>query len=266
MFSRKEVNNIGSFFMAMKITPITLKHPKFTVQGFSFIPKSPVDGLLAIGSHGYTSSKSSIVSWATRLANENCPVVIFDLPGHFLGSFEEVEAFDDFSNYAHELFQVAVDYAQIDVKKLILMGHSLGAFLSLKSLTETNMASYNTINICVGLGIHQQGKPHLMETSLYKPTLDIRRQLVSQSIPPEKIFQWLRDQKDVIKISERNIAIINGEDDAVVGVDGNQRLVEHLKQLGNHIISETPKSLAHHKPDLAAAHIASVLKKRFKVF
>lgn len=252
--------------MAMKITPIILEHPKFKVEGFSFIPKSPIDGLLAIGTHGYTSSKTSIVSWATRLASENCPVIIFDLPGHLLGSFEEIDSFEDFQNHAHELFEIALDHSQIDVKKLVLMGHSLGAFLSLKALSDTDIAKYDSINICVGLGIHEQGKPHLMETPLYKPTLDVRRQLVSASIPPEKMFQWLRDQKDVIKMHDKNIVVINGEDDAVVGVDGNTRLVNHLIDLGNNVISETPKSLAHHKPDLAAAHIASALKKRFKIF
>ena len=252
--------------MAVKITPITLKHEKFQVKGFSFMPDSPIDGLLALGTHGYTSSKTSVLSWATRLASENCPVIIFDLPGHFLGSFEEIASFEDFTEHAHELFPMALDHIGLDIKKLILMGHSLGAFLSIKALAQTKLKNLETINICVGLGIHEQGKPHLMETPLYKPTLDTRRQLVSSHIPPEKMFQWLRDQKDIIKISDRQIAVINGEDDAVVGADGSQRLVDHLKELGNHVYLEAPKSLAHHKPDLAAAHIASILKKRFEIF
>ena len=252
--------------MAVKITPITLKHEKFQVKGFSFIPESPIDGLLAIGTHGYTSSKTSILSWATRLASENCPVIIFDLPGHFLGSFEEIESFEDFTSYAHELFPLALKKSGIYAKKLILMGHSLGAFLSIKTIAQTELKELETINICVGLGIHEQGKPHLMETPLYKPTLDTRRQLVSSQIPPEKMFQWLRDQKDVIKIADKQIVVINGEDDAVVGTDGSQRLIDYLEDLGNHVYSESPKNLAHHKPDLAAAHIASILKKRFEIF
>ena len=123
-----------------------------------------------------------------------------------------------------------------------------------------------TINVCVGLGVHQEGKPHLMETPFYKTTLDIRRQLVSNSIPPEKIFPWLRSQKDEIKISDRQFVVINGEDDAVVGMDGSQRLIDHLEASGNNVVVDHPKGLPHHKPDLAAAHIASMLKKRLEVF
>lgn len=254
--------------MKFKLTPITLTHSLFTVQGFFLKPLQGTLPMLAIGTHGYTSDKTSILNWGQKLANLGCPCLIFDLPGHYQGSFNDIQQFSDFTNHAHELFELAIKKSHINFEDLILMGHSLGAFLSLKATNhlKVSLSQKNIINICVGLGMQDEKMPHLMETNLYKPTLDFRRQLVSPQLAPELVFKWLKEQKQSFKITNQKIALINGQDDAVVNSKSHQNLTMALEASHNTVITKTPHGLPHHRPDMASPHIIEILKKGFKVF
>src|SRR5690606_26545950 len=99
---------------------------------------------IALLCHGYTSHKGSILTWASRLAEEGMSTIIFDVPGHYLGNFSEVESFDDFKNYAHELFAEAFELGQAELSHtidgVVLGGHSLGALLALKAMQLTEFS------------------------------------------------------------------------------------------------------------------------------
>ena len=88
--------------MSVKILRTTLHVSSFEVQAFAFIPD--VESLKeqwACFTHGYTSQKSDCLPWATRTAEGGIPTIIFDQPGHYLGSFNDVESFEDFKNNVH---------------------------------------------------------------------------------------------------------------------------------------------------------------------
>lgn len=252
--------------MEVSVSKHILKTEYFEVEAFFFMPDSPVDGLIALGTHGYTSCKNDLIGWASRLSDAGCPTIIFDLPGHFLGSFRDLNSLNDFTENAHTLFNEALILSGIIPRKVILMGHSLGAFFSLKAAKMLQERKFETLNICVGFGIHDEDKPNLLESALYKKTMDIRRQLVSTHLPPEKVLTWLKKQKNAFEISSCNICLISGENDIVVGRDGCEKLQDRLTELGNTVIMEKPKNLPHHAPELAASHIMSLLKKRYQIF
>lgn len=251
--------------MGVQVKKILLKNDFFQVQSFFFKPEKPRKGFLAIGTHGYTASKNSVLEWGIRLSQMEIPTLLFDLPGHYLGSFSELSSFEDFKNHGHELFYEGVRASEVKPEKLFFMGHSLGALLALKAnayLPET-LSSASLCNICVGLGVHQQGEPHLLESSLFNPTLKIRSQLVSPYLKPTDVFSWLREEKNELRLKGKKIFLINGQNDAVVGAKGSERLIKLLEKSNNSIVFENPKNLPHHKPEMARAHIAHLIKKYF---
>lgn len=254
--------------MDIQIKKIILKNSFFEVEGLYFKTSGEDSKPLALMTHGYTSSKNSILSWAMRLSQEGCNVILFDLPGHFLGSFHDISSFKDFTEHAHELFLEALKISEMSPQKIILMGHSLGAFLALKaaSLFQKQYPHIETLNLAVGLGMLNKDDIHLMETPLYKPILDMRRQLVSTHLAPENVFSWLKKQKEDEHLTRQRIILINGQNDAVVGSHGSQNLTHHLEKLGNDVFLETPKNLPHHQPEMASSHIVNILKKRYQVF
>ena len=85
-----------------------IRYRSWSVQAFLFLPKALKEtNTLAIFTHGYTSHKGSLISWGDKLAKASIPTLIFDLPGHYLGSFNEVDDFDEFRMHSHELFHIA---------------------------------------------------------------------------------------------------------------------------------------------------------------
>lgn len=245
----------------MQVVKKYLVHPKFKVQALCFLPDVQDIDKIAIFTHGYTSSKSSIVNWATRLCEENIPTIIFDLPGHYLGSFEDLNSFEDFTKHAHELFLKAYEWSQelCGAKKwLILGGHSLGALLSVKAL-RLLPSEQSKIAIAVGFGFSPDQKVHLFDTPLFEKTIAIRNQLVSPNLDKDKMFPWIRNQKQHLDVTGEKIHLLCGQNDVVVGRGGAQHLYDLLR-IDNDVTLEEPKSLAHHQPELAAPHINSFIK------
>lgn len=246
------------------------------VQGFAFIPDPTVELKPTIGliTHGYTSHKGSLLNWATRLAEEGMASLLFDLPGHYLGSFTEVQNFEVFKHNAHCLFADAhtllieclkearpLDDHVLENPNVVTMGHSLGGLLALKALGLPQLAPYKRHAIAVGLGMAPLGQTHLFNSAFYKSTLHIRSQLVSPALHPEVVFPWIKKEKDELKLVGENIHLITGLDDLVVGDDGTERLGQLLAQQNNTVTIERPTKLPHHQPEMGAGHVKKFLKK-----
>ena len=264
--------------MPVKLVCTELSLPWFQVNAMAFIPdylSTPVKTEWALFTHGYTSHKGDCLNWATRLAESGVPTLIFDQPGHYLGSFHEVSSLDDFKNHAHKLFGEAyqrllalmeqtVGFSNFPaIKTIILGGHSLGAFTSMKALNLDCFKNFNRLGIGVGIGIGQRQATHLFETAFYEKTLAIRRQLVSPHLDSKEIFSWIKHEKENFEISHERLHLITGEDDVVVGARGLEAFIEVLERNHNNVTWEKPTRLPHHEPALATAHIFSFLKNHF---
>jgi hypothetical protein len=258
--------------MSVKVICTQLSLPYFQVNALAFIPSADkgVRGEWALFTHGYTSHKGDCLNWASRLVEIGIPCLIFDQPGHYLGSFHEVESFEDFSEHAHKLFgegfQRLETLIEVHVGErmvphtVILGGHSLGAFTAIRALELGVFQSLKRIGIGVGIGIGQRQATHLFETAFYEKTLSIRRQLVSAVLDSKVIFSWLKKSKENMAISGERIHLITGEDDVVVGAAGLEAFVNVLEANGNIVTWEKPKRLPHHEPGIASTHIYSFLK------
>lgn len=256
--------------MSVKIIKKTLITEHFSFNAFTFLSeKIDEHKPIAVLTHGYTASKSDLISWATRLSDSGISTIIFDLPGHHLGSLNEVASFDIFTKQAVYCFQDAYEELMKHTKSrhghLILGGHSLGALLSIKALELECFKSVDKIAIAVGLGISQHDSTHLFNSSFYEKTLNIRRQLVCPSIDSDKMFPWISEEKERIDLTNQRIHIITGQDDVVVGTGGASELCEKLKALGNNVSLAEPKRLPHNNPELAGSHIYSFLKKELSL-
>jgi hypothetical protein len=264
--------------MSSTVIRTELSLPWFQVNALAFIPSATgpsIKSEWAIFSHGYTSHKGDCLNWATRLVESGVPCLIFDQPGHYLGSFNEVSSFEDFTAHVHELFGEA--YTRLGAlmeqqlgigqyptnSAIILGGHSLGAYTSIKALDLAIFENLNPIAVAIGIGIGQQQATHLFETAFYEKTLSIRRQLVSPQLDSKNVFSWLKDAKSSMVISGKRVHMITGEDDIVVGPNGMEAFIKVLESQNNVVTFDRPKRLAHHEPGLATAHIYSFLKKHF---
>lgn len=252
------------------IIPVQLSLPPFqTVNALCFLASSSnfKPDFSAVFTHGYTSSKSSILAWGSRMADSGVDSLIFDLPGHYLGSFNEVKTFNDFTTHAHELFQSGLELLnekrEVMAKHLVLGGHSLGALLSLKASALPIFNDYLLKVFLVGFGLNTDVKTHFFDTEFYKKTLNIRRQLVSPQIDSDLIFPWIKEEKTALKIKNKDIVLITGKDDVVVGEGGALRLKQILETF-NKVELKEPSKLSHHTPDSAASHIYNCLKKEFQ--
>ncbi len=240
------------------------------------IPSDPakmVDSI-ALFTHGYTSHKASILNWPLRLAEDGIPCILFDLPGHYLGTFTEVQSFEAFKQNAPLMFGSALDALDTCLKdqgiafdlapkkkKLIVGGHSLGALLSILSLNTDKIQAYsNRQCVAVGFGLPPHGVTHVFDTPFYRSTLNVRGQLVSPALKPSVMFPWIKEEKEQFDFMGESIYLVTGEDDVVVGKDGTERLAEQLEALGNRVIMEKPAKLGHHLPENAAPHIRKFLK------
>ena len=239
-------------------------------------PANPIKEGLAIFCHGYTAHKGDLLTWASRLSEEGLPTMIFDIPGHYMGSYNEVESFEEFSNYSPSLFEEAYKVLCEEFKgfyplyehyidpgslKLVLGGHSLGGLLALlaSKLPLFQTVSHKTL-IGVGLGMGPLKGEHVFQSSFFKSTINLRGQLVSKALGPEVVFPWIKAQKDLIELENQKIHLIVGEDDIVVPKDGPLRMKERLESQGNEVVITMPKRLSHHQPELAATYVKKVLK------
>jgi alpha-beta hydrolase superfamily lysophospholipase len=220
----------------------------------------------ALFTHGFTSHKASIFNWPLRLAEEGIPCVLFDLPGHFLGTFCEVDDFQAFKQNAPKMFCAALDQLsnltpQNPIENLVLGGHSLGALIALKAIALNEFKNIpQKTAIAVGFGMPPEGVTHIFKTPFYKSTLMIRAQLVSKALNPDIVFPWIKEEKEALSLSNQKIYFLTGEDDMVVGKDGTQRLAQKMTEQGNRVILEMPSKLPHHLPEGAAPHIKKFLK------
>lgn len=265
--------------MSPKVVTLELTLPWFQVNALAFIPSNSGEKDLksewAIFSHGYTSHKGDCLNWANRVVESGVPCVIFDQPGHYLGSFNEVEKWEDFKDHAHEMFGEAFLRLQtlmethvgignfLKPTAVILGGHSLGAFTSIKALELPVFADLKRVGVGVGIGIGQRQATHLFETAFYEKTLSLRRQLVSSALDSKVVFSWLKDAKENLTVSRQRIHLITGEDDIVVGRGGVEAFVEVLERNGNSVTWQMPKRLPHHEPGAATSHLYSFLKDHF---
>ena len=247
----------------MKVIKNYLSYADQQTNAMLFLPDADVavKSVAAIFTHGYTSDKSSILTWPQRLAEAGVPCVLFDLPGHYLGNYSEVNDFDYFKNHAHELFYEAfLKLNQFDIEEVVLGGHSLGAMLALKALDLKEFQNIKKRAIGVGIGMAPLDVVHLFDTPFYKPTLDFREQLVSAALAPSNVFPWIKTEKNEISLSGHTIHLINGLDDVVVGEGGMERFKERLELLNNSVTMDKPNKLPHHEPQMAAP----LIKKYFK--
>ncbi len=246
----------------VNLIPHVLETKGLNVNSLTFIPAQDKlkANFRAIFTHGYTSHKSSILSWGSRLSLAGIPVTIFDLPGHYLGGFNDFEDFSTFTNEAPELFMKAQLFQQNILKttpeKLIIGGHSLGALLSLHA---TKLFDIEKQLFLVGFGVNEQDTTHFFATDFFRKTLNIRKQLVSKHLDPDIVFQWIKDQKQLIDTKNEKICLISGQDDVVVGPQGADNLAKKLK-VHNEVHLIKPKRLAHNLPEMAATHIFNHLK------
>lgn len=262
--------------MSVKIVKKTLTNSYFSFNAMAILPSpdenASYKGQWGVFTHGYTASKRDCLPWAQRLAESGAPCVFFDLPGHYLGGYHEVESFEDFKAHVHECFIDAYKFLaeslnendyDIECTDVIFGGHSLGAMLSLKALELPYFSQLNKMAICIGLGIGQHKETHLFESSFYQKTLDIRRQLVSPSIDSDLVFPWIKEAKLSVTLTDQRIHLICGIDDVVVGEGGMKALEFNLVELGNTVTSIEPKKLPHHEPTMAATYVNSFLRKEF---
>lgn len=262
------------FFVSIKLVKKTLSNKYFSFDAIAMLPSKDeypdIKGQWGLFTHGYTASKTDCLPWAQRVADNGAPAVFFDLPGHYLGGFHEVQSFEEFKSHVEECFIDAYQFLdsalksngyQSQCEKVILGGHSLGAMLSLKALKLPFFSDKETLAICVGLGISQSTDTHLFESAFYQKTLNIRRQLVSSAIDSDIIFPWIKDEKVNVDLTGKRIHLITGQDDLVVGSGGMAALETTLIELGNEVSSNEPKKLPHHEPTMAASHVNAFLRK-----
>ena len=234
-------------------------------HALAFLPapdKAPAKAL-GVFTHGYSSHKGSILNWAVRLAEEGMPSVIYDLPGHYLGNYSKVKDFEVFKTESPNLFaashKILAELSGQEPSNVVLGGHSLGAILALMASKTSYFASLETTMVCVGLGLLPVGAKHLFKSPFYKSTLNIRSQLVSEELHPDKMFPWINVAKEKISLNGQKIHFITGADDMVVGEGGTQRMVTNLSP-NNEVTMNIPEKLPHHLPEMAAGHIKKFLK------
>lgn len=256
--------------MNFKLTPTNLEYGQFRVQALLFTPEVLDSTLpIAIMTHGYTDHKGSLVNWGARFARRGIAAIIFDLPGHYLGSFNEVESFDDFSQNTHRLFEVGARHLcqelHLRPSAVVLAGHSLGALMALRASSLQYFDDWQQFIIPVGFGFAPGNGVHMLESPIYAETMKLRSQLVSPSLRPAKLFPWLKREKELLSLSQRPIHLICGENDGIIFDEGVKAMEEMLIELGNQVTISRPRRLPHHLPDLAAAHVDHAVKKFFNL-
>jgi len=242
-----------------------ISYGNWKTNAMCFVPQEGKKDIMGIFTHGYTSHKGSILTWPDRLAENGMSCIVFDVPGHYLGGFNEVDDFSIFKNKSHHLFSKAWDLFKDNLKfenrpKLVLGGHSLGALLAVKALDLDEFDKLEKYAIAVGLGLPAKRGVHLFETGFFEKTMNIRRQLVSPELSPENLLPWIKKEKRGLKTKDKTIFLLIGEDDLIVSLDEAKELAELLKKNKNRVIFKPVKNLPHHQPDIAAFYIKSILQ------
>tara|TARA_B100000925_G_scaffold285457_1_gene261808 strand:+ start:605 stop:1348 length:744 start_codon:yes stop_codon:yes gene_type:complete len=241
--------------MSFKINKITLETSNLKVNALAFKPNDPKSDYCCAFTHGYTSHKGSILPWAQKMMELSIPTILFDLPGHFLGSFQEVQSFEVFKEQTPELFNLAHEVLG-EGRKLISGGHSLGALFSLIH----GQSNQPKLIFCAGLGLSDPAKTHLFQTPFFKDTMNLRSELISKSIAPEVVFPWISETKQNISCENKRISLVAGKDDIIIDREvGLNRLGDILKKK-NHVEIITPPSLPHHQPERAGVYLKQTVR------
>lgn len=228
--------------------------------------KSSYRCAVAVFTHGYTSHKGDQLYWAQRLIKRGIETIIFDLPGHYLGSGEKIENFDDFASYAPKLFAEALNQMAPQTNETVILGgHSLGALLSLKALELDELAPFKKFTIPVSMGLNLDDAPHPLERTFFKETMELRYKLISPALGPQNFFPWLKSMKRNLYASGERIHFICGENDIVVPKNGAEELAEILRSKGNDVSLEKPRHLPHHEPAYAAPLIEKAILSHLKI-
>lgn len=247
-----------------------IAYRNFTVQALLFIPERLDSSMpMALFTHGYTDHKGSLVNWGARMAKRGIPTLVFDLPGHYLGSFNEVASFDEFSNHAHFLFEMGARFIEerlgVNFSGVILGGHSLGALMALRAADLPYFSERLQLIIPVGFGFGPGNGVHMLESPIYAETMKLRTQLVSPVLAPSILFPWLKKEKELLSLKGRRVHLICGENDGIIFDDGVTGMESMLLHLGNAVTITRPKRLPHHLPDLAAVHVDQAVRKFFNL-
>lgn len=233
-------------------------------NAFCFLPENK-KSTLAIFSHGYTSHKGAILPWALKLSQIGIPTIIFDLPGHYLGTFNEVRSFQDFTQKVHQIFFNCFKSFKEDLNfsqniKIILGGHSLGALLALKAVDT--FKEYETLSICVGHGLSQSGESVIFDSPFFKETMHIREQLVSPALNPSNIFPWIQKQQMELSLTNQNVILIWGKDDLIISEKSVLSLKNLLEEKNNSVFLEIANRLPHNAPELASSLIKKLVREK----
>lgn len=259
--------------MDTKVTKQEIIFKEWKVSSLCFVPQSDAPiSTLAVLSHGYTSHKGDLILWAGRLAEMGISSIIFDQLGHKLGSDSEVSSIEEFSNNAHKLYHAAhqklvevvkTEHPELDIEnhKLVLGGHSLGALLALKASCLSEFDGFEKVLVGVGFGINLKHDNHILTSSLFKQTMDIRKQLMSPALDPINFFPWLHKEKRDLQTRNEKIILISGENDGIVSMEEVETLAKQLENNGNDVTLKFTRRMPHHMPELAAVHVAYLLKR-----
>ena len=249
--------------MLKEIKKITLQTKKLKTHGLFFIPKHIETNKCCIFTHGYTGHKGSLVTWAQKMMDISIPTIIFDLPGHFLGHFNDISSFDEFKLEAPMLFNNALQLIQSESllsERPIIGGHSLGGLLSLKA-SEKNTMFQNII--CVGLGNPPFNKPHLFQTPFFKDTIHLRSELVSTHLHPDVVLAWIAQEKKKLSTHKKTIHLIGGKDDIIIGGEKGVKDIASSLEKNNNVTFQIVPKLAHHLPENAGIFIKQAIKNYF---
>lgn len=246
--------------MLKEIKKITLETKNLKTHALFFIPEETTSTNCCIFTHGYTSHKGSILTWPQKMMDLSLPTIIFDLPGHFLGQYNDVPSFETFKQEApllfNESFQVIRNEAP-EITKAITGGHSLGALLS---LIHSKDALFVDQLICVGLGSLPIDKPHLFETPFFKDTMLLRSELVSKHLNPKVALPWIAQTKNSEITRHKKIHLIAGKDDIIIGGEKGIHQMASYLETSNVITKHIIPKLPHHQPENAGVFIKKIVQ------
>jgi len=239
---------------------------QFRIHGIFYRPESSIKAL-AIFTHGYTSCLHDLLKWGERLQMLGIASFIFDLPGHYLGKSSEVTNFLNFTQDSWKIFENAYLFCCQQLKNegdnvpLILGGHSLGSLLAFKAAQSKIFKTKNKLFVGVGAWMNTSEDNHLFEDKFYEKTLTLRAQYVCPELNPANVFSWIKNEKEKLSLTGEKIYLLTGLDDVVAGGVGAEKFKELMLKLNNQVYLERPNHLSHHRPELAAPHLAALLKK-----
>lgn len=246
--------------MLKEIKKITLTTSHLKTNALFFIPTEVNSNKCCIFTHGYTSHKGSILPWAQKMMDLNLPTIIFDLPGHFLGSFHDIPSFEVFKDETPKLFEKSLSCIQEIFNNItipITGGHSLGALLSLIHGSLNNNFNHH---ICVGLGSIETGKPHLFQTPFFRETMILRSQLVSSFLHPDDAIPWIAKMKKEISTQHKSIYLIAGKDDIIIGGEEGVKQMAQTLDKNNQVYLNLIAKLPHHLPENAGIFVKKIIQ------